>query len=229
MRVTRPQNHEAQPYPVGPLLWWKRSNTVTRWPALLSCAAALKPAGPEPMTATLLAGAFLGRLGHDPAVFPAVINDRALDVLDRDGGLVHAEHARTFARRRAHAAGELREIICLVQPLQRFLPQSAIDEIVPLGNQVVNRAAAGHAADQLAGVAERNAAIHAPRALLAQVGFQHVADEIPSSRRCEIAPNDPLAVRVEIPEILLVFPWCCYLPENGSLNDRRASFPRTRP
>ena len=40
-----------------------RSNTVTRWPALLSCAAARKPAGPEPMTATFLPVRFFGGSG----------------------------------------------------------------------------------------------------------------------------------------------------------------------
>ena len=48
------------------------------------------------------------------------------------GGVVDAEHARAFARRRADAAGELREVVRLVQPLERFLPQAAVDEIVPL-------------------------------------------------------------------------------------------------
>jgi hypothetical protein len=120
------------------------------------------------------AGAFLRRFGRDPAVFPAVINDGHLDVLDRDGGIVHAEHAGTFARGRADATGELREIVRLVQAVKRLAPQAAIDEVVPFGNEIVDRAAAGHAADELAGVAERNPAIHAARALLLEVGLGHV-------------------------------------------------------
>ena len=45
---------------------------------------------------------------------------------------------------------------------------------IPFWNQVVNRTAAGHAADEMAGVAEGNAAIHAARALLLEVGLGHV-------------------------------------------------------
>ena len=87
------------------------------------------------------------------------------------GSSLRPEHARTFARRRADPAGEFGKIVGLMQPLQRFLPETAIDQIVPLGNQIIDRAARGHAADQLAGMAKRNAAIHAARALLAQLRF----------------------------------------------------------
>ena len=84
------------------------------------------------------------------------------------GGSLMPEHARAFARRGTNAAGEFGKIIGLVQTLQRFFPETAINQIVPFRNQIVDRAAGGHAADQRAGVAKRNAAIHAARALLAQ-------------------------------------------------------------
>ena len=70
----------------------------------------------------------------------------ALDVLDRDRRLVDAEHARALAGRRADAPGELREVVRHVQPLERLAPQPAVDEVVPLRDQVVDRAARGHAA-----------------------------------------------------------------------------------
>ncbi len=120
------------------------------------------------------AGALLGRFGGDPAVFPAAINDGDLDVLDRDGGIVQAEHTGTFAWRRADATGELGKIIRLMQAFKRFLPQTAINEVVPFGNEIVDGAAAGHAADKLAGVAEGNATIHAACALLLEVGLRQV-------------------------------------------------------
>ena len=132
----------GMPYMSRPPMRSARSNTVTQWPAWLSCAAARKPAGPEPMTATFLPVRFSGGSGVDPAFFQAVVDDRALDVLDRDRRLVDAEHARAFARRGTDAAGELGKVVGLVQPLERFLPQAAIDQIVPFGNQVVDRAAA---------------------------------------------------------------------------------------
>jgi len=45
-----------------------RSNTVTKMTGLLSCAAALIPAGPEPITATFFP-VRASRFGHDPTVF----------------------------------------------------------------------------------------------------------------------------------------------------------------
>ena len=168
----------GMPYISSPPGRSSRSNTVTEWPARLSCAAAARPAGPEPMTATFLPVRGCGGSRHDPAFVPAAIDDRVLDVLDRDRRLVDAEHARAFARRRADAAGELREVVRLVQALERFVPQAAIDEVVPFRDQVVDRAARGHAADQLAGVAERHAAVHAARALLAQPLLLHVVMEL---------------------------------------------------
>src|SRR6478736_3319959 len=125
----------------------------------------------------LLAGADLGRLGDDPALRPALVDDRDLDVLDRDRRGVDAEHAGALAGRRAHAASELGEIVRLVQALERLVPEAAVNEIVPLRDQVVDRAARGHAADELAGVAEGNAAIHAARTLGAELLLLHVVVE----------------------------------------------------
>jgi hypothetical protein len=65
-----------------------------------------------------------------------------------------------------------------VQALERLLPQAAVNEVVPLRDQVVDRAAGRHAADELAGVAEGNAAIHAARALRAQLLLVHVVMEL---------------------------------------------------
>ena len=93
------------------------------------------------------------------------VDDGALVVLDGDGRLDDAEHAGAFAGSGADAAGELREVVGLVQALERLLPAAAEDQVVPLGNQVVDRAAAGHAGNDVAGVAERRAAVHAARAL----------------------------------------------------------------
>ena len=126
----------------------------------------------------LLARAHFGRLRHDPALFPAAVNDGAFEALDGDGRGVDAEHAGAFAGRRADAAGEVGEVIGLVQPFEGFLPQAAIDQVVPLGDEVVDGAAGGHAAEQGAGVAEGDAAIHAARALLAQLAFLQVVVEL---------------------------------------------------
>src|SRR5262249_30329356 len=116
----------------------------------------------------LFTGARQRRLGDDPALGEAAIDDRALDALARDRRLAEAQHARPLARRRADAPGPLGEVVGLVQARQRLAPLPAINQIVPLGDQVVDRTAGRAAVHQLAGVTEGNAAIHATRALLAQ-------------------------------------------------------------
>jgi len=93
----------------------------------------------------------------------------ALDVLDRDGRVVDAEDAGAFARGGAHAAGELGEVVRLVETVEGLFPEAAVDEVVPLRDQVVDRATGGHAADEFARVAERHAAVHAARALIAEL------------------------------------------------------------
>ena len=106
-----------------------------------------------------LAGARRRRLGHDPAFVEAAIGDRHLDLLDRDGIFVDAQHAGRLARRGTDAAGELGKVVRRVQPVAGLAPLVAIDQVVPVGNDVSQRAA---------GVAKRNAAVHAPRALRLQ-------------------------------------------------------------
>jgi hypothetical protein len=98
----------------------------------------------------------------DPPFGEAAIDDRVLDVLDRDGRVRDAEHARAFARRGAGSARELGEVVRLVKALERVAPTSAVNEIVPFGNQVVDRAA-------VVRLTERHAAVHAARALIAQM------------------------------------------------------------
>ena len=66
------------------------------------------------------------------------------------------------------------EVVGLVQTVQCFLPQPSIHEIVPLGDEVVDRATTGHAADKFAGMAEWHAAVHAARALIAEFLLLHV-------------------------------------------------------
>ena len=99
----------------------------------------------------------LRRLRPDQAGLPRLVDDRDLDVLDRDRVLVDAEHAGGLARRRAQPTGELREVVGRVQPLDRALPVVAPDQVVPLRDDVPERAAL---------VAERDAAVHAAAGLL---------------------------------------------------------------
>ena len=148
-----------------------RSNTTTSWPARVSCCAAASPDGPEPTTATRLPVLTWRDAGRDPALGPGAIDDLDLDLLDGDRVLVDAEHARGFARRRAQPTGELREVVGRVQALDRVAPVVAIDQVVPVGNQVAERAAV---------VAERDAAVHAAPGL----GHERLARE----RRVDLLP-----------------------------------------
>ena len=65
---------------------------------------------------------YLGRVGDDPSHLEALVDDGALDGLDGHGVGVDAEHARSLARRRAHAARELREVVGEEQPVKRLSP-----------------------------------------------------------------------------------------------------------
>ena len=136
------------------------SKTVTAWPARASCCAAASPAGPEPITATVLPAPLSRQLGMDPALHEAALDDALFDLLDRHRRLVDAQHAGGFARRGTNPAGELREIVGRVQRAHRFFPAALVHQVVPVGNEVVQRAAR---------VAERHAAIHAARALRPQL------------------------------------------------------------
>ena len=101
------------------------------------------------------------RLRLDPALVPRTVDDRLLDLLDRDGvALADLEHAGGFAGRRAEAARELGEVVRRVELLDRRRPALAVDEVVPVGDEVPERAAV---------VTEGDAAFHAARALRAQL------------------------------------------------------------
>ena len=113
-----------------------------------------------------LAGANFRGLGMDPAFGESALHDIFFDLLDGDGRLVDAQHARRFARRGTDASGEFGEIIGRVQLAYRALSSGRDRRVVPVGNEIVDRAS---------GLTERDAAIHAARALCAQFLFGEVA------------------------------------------------------
>ena len=65
-------------------------------------------------------------------------HDRILHVLDRDWRINETRNTSTFARRRADATRKLREIIGLVQPIERVAPLVLVDQSVEFGNEVVD-------------------------------------------------------------------------------------------
>ena len=116
-----------------------------------------------------LAGLGLGRLRHHPALFPPLVDDRVLDRLDADGVGIDVQRAGRLARRGADAAGELGEVVGRVQRVERGLPVLAEHQVVEVRNDVVDRAAA---------LAERDAAIHAARALHLGLVVAQAHDEL---------------------------------------------------
>ena len=153
-------------------------------------AAARRPGrpGPEPITATFLPVLRAGGSGTiQPSSQPRSTIAHSI-VLMVTGRLDQVERAGRLARRRADAAGELREIVGRVQVVERVLPVAAIDEVVPVGDLVVHRAA---------GVTIRNAAVHAARRLVARRllrqrdhEFLEMADAVGGRRVAPILPVD---------------------------------------
>ncbi len=78
-----------------------------------------------------LAGMALGDLRLDPAFAPAALDDGMLDRLDRHRLADQVQRAGRLARRRADPAGEIREVVGLVQDGQRTARVVLIDPVVP--------------------------------------------------------------------------------------------------
>src|SRR4029453_11257238 len=111
-----------------------------------------------------------GRLRNDPTFLPAAIDDEVLDRLDADRIVVDVQCARGLARRGTDAARELGKVVGRMQNLESLAPLMAKDEIVPVGNDFVDRAA---------GLTERDAAVHAARALFRRFLILEREDEFP--------------------------------------------------
>src|SRR5262249_17458028 len=112
-----------------------------------------------------LAGAQLRGLRTNQSFLPATLDNAFFNLLDRDRRLVNAEHACRLTRRGTDAAGELWEVVGRVKLPQSLFPASVVNQIIPVGNEVIDRAS---------GVAEGYAAIHAARALGAKLLFGEV-------------------------------------------------------
>ncbi len=173
-----------------------RSNTVTLWPARASCWAAASPAGPDPTTATDFPVRDIGYDRGQPALRPGALGDLVLDPLDRDRVGVDPEHARRLAWRRAEPSGELREVVGRVQAVRSVAPVAPVDEIVPFGDEVPERASF---------VAERDPAVHAASALVARVGFRERRRRPRASRATARAQAGALAAFARTPRILSAF------------------------
>ena len=79
------------------------------------------------------------------AVFIRCLNGKKLVIADGDRFTVFAVDAGFFTKRRADTAGEFREIVCFGESGESMLQIVIINLIVPLRDQVVQRASRHHA------------------------------------------------------------------------------------
>src|SRR5438477_11504287 len=124
-----------------------------------------------------LAGLGGGDFRLDPAVGEGAIDDGAFDGLDGDRVVVDVQRAGRLARRRTDAAGEFGKVVGRVQVARGFFPVALIDEVVEIGDLVVDRAARRTRRHRTGAVAIWNAAIHAARGLVLGVFLAQRNDE----------------------------------------------------
>ncbi len=136
------------------------SNTATAWPARASCCAQASPAGPEPTTATRLPLWCDDTSGSiQPSAQPRSTIACSIVLIVTGCSMRFSVHDAS------HGAGQMRpvksgKLLVRCSARERRLHVRLIDEVVPVGNEIVDRAGV---------MAERRAAIHAARALAAQL------------------------------------------------------------
>ena len=152
-----------------------------------------------------LAGQHRRRLRHQ-ALRDGAVGDRAFDRFDGDGVLVDVERAGGFARRRADAAGDFGEIVGRVQVARGFVPIVAVDEVVPVRDLVVDRAArrAGAQASPCPGSTARRNSCSAPPGCAARLPA--AAARIRANGECAPRPARSRGLRARTRETRLPCP-----------------------
>src|SRR5690606_8046254 len=110
--------------------------------------------------------------GSDVARLIGLVGQRLLDRLDGDRNILEIERAGFLAGSRTDPSCEFRKIIGRMQIADRVVPVALVDEVVPVGNLVVNRATSR-------AMAIGHAAIHAARRLLLDLLVRHRQRELP--------------------------------------------------
>ena len=143
---------------------------------MVACPVELVRGGESPGSAPhdgdLPAGARGRRKGYDPPLFEGPIDDGPFDPLDRHRGIRDPENAGVFAGSGADTPGPFGEIVGPGQALVGFPPPAAEDQVVPLGDQVVDRT-------PRIGLTEGDAAVHAARPLIPELGFRFLPVDLP--------------------------------------------------
>src|SRR5262249_16638011 len=131
-----------------------------------------------------LAGPDGRALRCDPLLGERALDDRDLDGLDADRIVVDAEYARALTGRRAEPPGEFGKVVRRVQALDRLVPVIAIDEIVPVRNDV---------AEWTTLKAKGNPGVHAARRLALEIGLRvGEIDLVPVAQALGDGPRRPL-------------------------------------
>lgn len=95
----------GMPYWRRPPIRSCRSKTVTKWPALLSWSAQARPAGPEPMIATLRPERIFGLCAFiQPFSYACSMIDTSIVLIATGGSLIPKVHAPS------HGAGHTRPV-----------------------------------------------------------------------------------------------------------------------
>src|SRR5829696_7498537 len=125
-----------------------------------------EPGGPATDDGDLPARTLLRRCrpGDDPSFLEGPVDDGELYLFYGHGLVVDGEDARSLARGRAEHPRELGKIVGLVQAVYGLLPVLAVNEVVPVGDQVPQGATR---------VAEWHAAVHAARGLALELLVGH--------------------------------------------------------
>jgi len=147
-------------YSLGDTIHQETSHTVVavvhgdEVTGLVKLVGAGETGGTRSDNGNTLASSELRDLRRHPTHLEALVDDRAFNALDSDRLLVDAQHTRTLARSRANTTSKLGEVVCHEESVESVLPLSLEDEVVPLGDDVGDRATSF-------GLAEGNTAIHA--------------------------------------------------------------------
>ena len=100
-----------------------------------------------------LSGSLRWPAGSDDPFLKRTIDDRDFDILDGHRIGIDSQDARSFAGCGAKPACKFGEIVRREEPQQRLLPLIAVNEIVPVRNDIPERTTL---------VAERDTTIHTP-------------------------------------------------------------------
>ena len=106
-------------------------------------------------------------LGCHPALGECAVGDGLLQRLNRYRRTIESHRAASFARRRAYPPGDFRQVVGRREERPSLAPLSAKDEVVKVGDEVVDGATGSRAGERSPGMAERNAAVHAAPGLRA--------------------------------------------------------------